>query len=299
MPDDTKNKDLNADGDQQPPSSPPMAVIDVNDLRDAAREAAGGTDRAERDDQPREPGRALLPRRRRQDESQRLRRGEGLARGQTPHGGAGLRLDPDGCSEHVLRDDVRRLPGSQIDQVAGALGWDAGSVPVLEAVNDALLDLAVSNIASVTDIRGLRALGRRAIWRAVVQATAGNYAFTDVAQQTFNRQQVNAQAQAMLKIAEATVRRSVSQPAPVCRRSRSSASAARMIRTSSCRTASVCRDQHGRAREHAGDRGADVHKYRHALPQVINAGWSGRPDGLLYRGCRVSLLDRQVSGAAV
>jgi hypothetical protein len=38
MPDDTKNKDLNADGDQQPPSSPPMAVIDVNDLRDALRE---------------------------------------------------------------------------------------------------------------------------------------------------------------------------------------------------------------------------------------------------------------------
>lgn len=91
---------------------------------------------------------------------------------------------------------------TQVEQVAGPLGWDVGSVQVLEAVNDALLDLGVSDIASVTDIRGLRALGRRAIWRAVVQATSGNYAFTDVAQQTFNRQQVNAQAREMLKIAE-------------------------------------------------------------------------------------------------
>lgn len=106
---------------------------------------------------------------------------------------------PSTYSETTFADYL----ASQIDQVAGALGWDAGSVAVLEAVNDALLDMAVSNIASVSDIRGLRALGRRAIWRAVVQATAGNYAFTDVAQQTFNRQQVNAQAQAMLKIAEA------------------------------------------------------------------------------------------------
>lgn len=91
---------------------------------------------------------------------------------------------------------------SQIEQVAGVLGWDAGSVQVIEAVNDALLDLSVSDIATVTDLRGLRTLGRRAIWRAVVQATAGNYAFTDVAQQQFNRQQVNAQAREMLTIAE-------------------------------------------------------------------------------------------------
>lgn len=91
----------------------------------------------------------------------------------------------------------------QIQQVAAALGWDAGSAQVREAVNDALLDLDKTDIASATDIRGLRALGRRAIWRAVVQATTSNYSFTDVAQQKFDRQQVNTQAQAMLKIAEA------------------------------------------------------------------------------------------------
>jgi hypothetical protein len=95
---------------------------------------------------------------------------------------------------------------SQIQRVASMLGWDAGSVEVLEAVNDALLQYGTTDISTVStppDMDGLRALGRRAIWRAVVQATAGNYSFTDVAQQKFDRQQINAQALAMLKIADA------------------------------------------------------------------------------------------------
>ncbi len=90
---------------------------------------------------------------------------------------------------------------SVLGDLAGALGWDAGSTQVIEAVNDALLESDTSNIASVTDIRGLRALGRRAIWRAVVQATAGNYSFATY-EQRFDRQQVNEQAREMLKIAE-------------------------------------------------------------------------------------------------
>jgi hypothetical protein len=102
-------------------------------------------------------------------------------------------------SESVFADYL----ASQIQQVAAVLGWDAGSTQVTEAVNDALLDLGGTSIAAVSDIRGLRALGRRAIWRAVVQATSGFYAFTDVSQQQFSRQQVNAQAVAMLKIADA------------------------------------------------------------------------------------------------
>lgn len=91
---------------------------------------------------------------------------------------------------------------SQLGQLSDVLGWDAGSVQVLEAVNDALLDAGVDTIGDAADIRELRALGRRAIWRAVVQATAGNYAFTQ-GDQTFNRQQVNAQAREMLQLAEA------------------------------------------------------------------------------------------------
>lgn len=91
---------------------------------------------------------------------------------------------------------------SQLGQVGDVLGWDAGSVPVIEAVNDAMLDAEVATIGNAADIRELRALGRRAIWRAVVQATTGNYAFSQ-GDQTFNRQQVNAQAREMLKLAEA------------------------------------------------------------------------------------------------
>jgi phage-related minor tail protein len=59
-----------------------------------------------------------------------------------------------------------------LGEVADAIGWDAGSVQVLEAVNDALLHY-------------------------------GTTAITDVAQQKFDRQQINAQALAMLKIADA------------------------------------------------------------------------------------------------
>jgi hypothetical protein len=94
---------------------------------------------------------------------------------------------------------------SQFEPVASVLGWDAGSTQVLEAVNDALLDLGASSIAVVSDIRGLRAAGRRAIWRAVVQATAGDYSITDNGQK-LERQQVNDQARKMLDLAESECR---------------------------------------------------------------------------------------------
>jgi hypothetical protein len=89
-----------------------------------------------------------------------------------------------------------------LDSIATVLGWDTGSPQVQEAVADALLDLGSTSIASVTDIRGLRAVGRRAIWRAVVQATAGNYSITDNGQK-LERQQVNDQARKMLELVEA------------------------------------------------------------------------------------------------
>jgi hypothetical protein len=89
--------------------------------------------------------------------------------------------------------------------VGTALGWDSGSVQVVEATNDALLEAGASDISIVTDIRGLRALGRRAIWRAVVQATAGNYSFSTY-EQRFDRQQVNEQAHKALELAEADCR---------------------------------------------------------------------------------------------
>lgn len=105
---------------------------------------------------------------------------------------------PTVYTEAIFRDYMVSVLG----QMADILGWDNNTSQVVEAGNDALLELGVSNIATVTNIRGLRALGRRAIWRAVVQATTGYYAFTDVGQQQFSRQQINEQARKALELAE-------------------------------------------------------------------------------------------------
>lgn len=99
---------------------------------------------------------------------------------------------------------------SVLGEVGGMLGWTAGSPAVQEALNDALLEYGETTIANIvsTDtvqgtrqIRRLRALGRRAIWRAVVQATAGKYQVGSPDWQ-LARQQINAQAREALKIAQ-------------------------------------------------------------------------------------------------
>lgn len=91
-----------------------------------------------------------------------------------------------------------------LDEVGGLLGWTSGSVAVQEALNDALLEYGTSDITTIlggTNLRHLRAFGRRAIWRAVVQATAGRYDFRD-SDATFNRSQIQEQAREALKLAE-------------------------------------------------------------------------------------------------
>lgn len=91
-----------------------------------------------------------------------------------------------------------------LDQVGVTLGWDVSDLVVQEAVTDALLDIdesTIANLTSSTELRRLRALGRRAIWRAVVQATADYYSITDNGQR-LDRQQVNAQAREALALAE-------------------------------------------------------------------------------------------------
>lgn len=93
---------------------------------------------------------------------------------------------------------------SVLAEVAAIIGWDAGSPQVVEAANDALLELGVTDIAEVTTarrMRGLRALGRRAVWRAVVQAVSGKYDFRD-SDATFSRSQIQGMALEALKIAE-------------------------------------------------------------------------------------------------
>lgn len=108
---------------------------------------------------------------------------------------------PSQYSEAIYADYLFSVLG----EVAAMLGWTAGSVQIQEAVADALLDLNVASIALATtpsQIRGLRALGRRAIWRAVVQATSGKYDFGD-SDAKFSRSQIQAQALAAYKLADA------------------------------------------------------------------------------------------------
>jgi len=93
---------------------------------------------------------------------------------------------------------------SVIDQVGVTLGWDVTDLVVQEAVTDALLDygdVPIASIAGSTEIRKLRALGQRAIWRAVVNTTSDYYSILDNGQK-LERQQVNAQARQSLVLAE-------------------------------------------------------------------------------------------------
>lgn len=94
---------------------------------------------------------------------------------------------------------------SVLHEVATIIGWDTGSPQVEEAKNDALLDFGSTDISTVTstrDMRALRALGRRAIWRAVAQAVSAKYDFSD-ADARFTRSQIQAMALESLKLAEA------------------------------------------------------------------------------------------------
>lgn len=89
----------------------------------------------------------------------------------------------------------------QLGQVATALGWLPESPRVADAVHDALLAYGASTIADATDVPKLRALARLAIWRAAAAETAGHYRF-GADQMSFDRQQVHAQARAMVADAE-------------------------------------------------------------------------------------------------
>lgn len=108
---------------------------------------------------------------------------------------------PVSYSEPILADYLVSVLGD----VAGVLGWDAGTVQVIEALNDALLDYGVSDISAATDMRQLRAFGRRAIWRAVVQAVAGKYDFSDL-NTKLTRSQFQEMARHALAMAETDCR---------------------------------------------------------------------------------------------
>jgi hypothetical protein len=93
---------------------------------------------------------------------------------------------------------------SQLDAVGETLGWTSRDMVVSEAVTDALLDYGETSIGLITgttNLRKLRALARRAIWRAVVQTTTDYYSIADNGQR-LERHQVNDQARKSLEMAE-------------------------------------------------------------------------------------------------
>jgi hypothetical protein len=107
---------------------------------------------------------------------------------------------PTTYSEAIFTDYMFSVLG----EVGDLLKWTAGSAQVQEALTDALLEYGETTIGNITgtkNLRHLRAFGRRAIWRAVVQATSGKYDFSD-SDAHFTRSQLNSQARESLKIAE-------------------------------------------------------------------------------------------------
>jgi len=87
-----------------------------------------------------------------------------------------------------------------LKDVATALGW-TGLSDVQEAVNETLLAYGVSDIASATEIRKLRGLARREVWRQVRSATAGDYDFSADGG-SYHRSQIHAQAKLEFALAE-------------------------------------------------------------------------------------------------
>lgn len=64
-----------------------------------------------------------------------------------------------------------------LDATASAIDWLTVPGKYQEAVNESILAYGVDDISQCTDIQKLRAIGRREVWRAVADATAGNYRF--------------------------------------------------------------------------------------------------------------------------
>jgi hypothetical protein len=90
---------------------------------------------------------------------------------------------------------------AELREVATALGWTVVAGSYDEPLIETLLAYGVSDIVAATDIRKLRALARREVWRAVASATAGDHDFSAEGA-SYSRSQIHAQALAMLTRAE-------------------------------------------------------------------------------------------------
>lgn len=80
---------------------------------------------------------------------------------------------PTSYTETTFKEYLHTVLGA----MAAGLGWTVVGGEYDEPVNETLLAYAVDDIASATDIRKLRALGRCELWRAVMAAIVGDYDF--------------------------------------------------------------------------------------------------------------------------
>lgn len=91
------------------------------------------------------------------------------------------------------------------DDVARQLGWSVTGGDYGEAIDEALLRLgadAITEFSGRQEMRKLRAVGRRELWRLVAQRTAGNHD-SETEGGTTSYSQVHKQAVTMFKIADA------------------------------------------------------------------------------------------------
>lgn len=95
--------------------------------------------------------------------------------------------------------------GQYLEKVLGhtatMLGWSQAGGSFDEILNETLLTMGETDVANVTDIRQIRAIGRLQAWTAAAQALAGEYDFSaDGA--SYSRSQAFEHAKAMVSQAQ-------------------------------------------------------------------------------------------------
>lgn len=103
-------------------------------------------------------------------------------------------------SNYATETDLATFMAGEIGRIAAILGF---TVPTSysETIIDTLITYGVESIDEATDIRKLRALARREVWRSVVAKLASGINFTADGV-TVNRAQLQQQAKVALNIAE-------------------------------------------------------------------------------------------------
>lgn len=82
---------------------------------------------------------------------------------------------------------------SRLGAMADHLAWTENGGSYDEAVNDTLLALEETDITTITDIQGLRTVGQLMLWRAVADATVGEFNYSADGN-TFNMEAVHQHA---------------------------------------------------------------------------------------------------------